>query len=78
LAGNVWEWNRNEYGDYPYDPADGRETGDEPGDKYFTFRGGGWNGRPFSLRASFRDNYYGSPDDRYSVIGFRLARHPPV
>jgi formylglycine-generating enzyme required for sulfatase activity len=76
LAGNVWECNRNEYGDYPYDPADGRETGDESGDKYFTLRGGGWYNLPVNLRASGR--YYLTPDYHFVGIGFRLARHPPV
>ena len=76
LAGNVWEWTRSAYRDYPYDPEDGREILDEPADKQFTLRGGGWNYLPLGLRASGRD--YGTPDLHLIVIGFRLARHPPV
>ncbi|MBK9941551.1 MAG: SUMF1/EgtB/PvdO family nonheme iron enzyme [Kouleothrix sp.] len=76
LAGNVWEWTCSEYWDYPYDPDDGRETGDEPGDKYFTVRGGGWDDQPILLRASFRYSF--SPDYHVIDIGFRLARHPSV
>jgi|GEM_PF-4285403 len=75
MAGNVWEWTRSEYRDYPYDPDDGREEGNEPAEKRFTLRGGGWFTLPFSLRASDRNNY--SPVYRHYVVGLRLARHKP-
>jgi formylglycine-generating enzyme required for sulfatase activity len=75
LTGNVWEWTRSEYRPYPYDPNDGREDGQEPAQKRFTLRGGGWYDRSVSLRASFRD--FSTPDGHYLDVGLRLARHPP-
>jgi formylglycine-generating enzyme required for sulfatase activity len=75
LAGNVWEWTRSEYRSYPYDPDDGREDMDAPAKKSFTFRGGGWYVRSFSLRASYRD--FGTPDSHLDSIGCRLARRLP-
>ncbi|MBK9713382.1 MAG: SUMF1/EgtB/PvdO family nonheme iron enzyme [Kouleothrix sp.] len=76
LAGNVWEWTRSEYRDYPYDLDDGRERPDDPADKYFTLRGGGWDNQSIDLRASYRFN--NTPDYHNGDVGFRLARHPPV
>jgi formylglycine-generating enzyme required for sulfatase activity len=42
LAGNVLEWTRSAYRDYPYDPDDGREDVNDPAGKIFTLRGGSW------------------------------------
>jgi Sulfatase-modifying factor enzyme 1 len=72
MAGNVWEWTRSAYVPYPYDPADGRETLDEPANKHFTLRGGSWNNHPLGLRASNRSG--GAPDIPGRGVGFRLAR----
>jgi formylglycine-generating enzyme required for sulfatase activity len=75
MAGNVWEWNRSEYRDYPYSPNDGREDEQNPDQKRFTFRGGCWNNQSIFLRAALR-NVSLSPDFRITLVGFRLARHP--
>jgi len=75
LAGNVLEWTRSAYRDYPYDPADGREDGADPAQKRFTIRGGSWANRPLYLRAAFRNHL--TPDLHDRVVGFRLARRPP-
>ncbi|MCS6880446.1 MAG: SUMF1/EgtB/PvdO family nonheme iron enzyme [Oscillochloridaceae bacterium] len=75
LAGNVWEWTRSEYRDYPYDPHDGREDGAAPAQKSFTLRGGSWAAQPIVLRAACR--LQTAPDDHNVSVGFRLARHPP-
>jgi formylglycine-generating enzyme required for sulfatase activity len=76
LAGNVWEWTRSVYRDYPYDPTDGREDTDTPTDKTFVLRGGGWLDRSYYLRASGR-GYFRAPDFHYYHIGCRLARRLP-
>lgn len=76
LAGNLWEWTRSEYRDYPYDPNDGREDIAEPTKKRFTLRGGGWDNVSIYLRASGR--YYLTPGSHDNDVGFRLARLSPV
>jgi formylglycine-generating enzyme required for sulfatase activity len=74
LAGTVLEWTRSEYRAYPYDPADGREAGENSADKQFTLRGGSWYAPPLYLRAAFRFHF--TPGDLNQDVGFRLARHP--
>jgi len=75
LAGNVWEWTRSEYRDYPYDPADGREDMNNLAEKRFTLRGGGWNDQSSGLRASGRDDL--APDYLNDFVGCRVARRLP-
>jgi formylglycine-generating enzyme required for sulfatase activity len=75
LAGNVWEWTRSEYRNYPYDPDDGRENMDAPAKKSFTLRGGGWVNQSVYLRAS--DRYDLTPVFHDNNIGVRLARRLP-
>ena len=76
LAGNVWEWTRSVYASYPYDLNDGREAPDDPHEKSFTLRGGAWESPPRYLRVSRRDSL--TSDWHFHVVGFRLARHPPI
>jgi formylglycine-generating enzyme required for sulfatase activity len=73
LAGNVWEWMRSEYLKYPYDPKDGRENSDNPAEKRFTVRGGGWDILSDYLRASHR--FLFAPD--FLLVGCRVARRLP-
>jgi formylglycine-generating enzyme required for sulfatase activity len=75
LAGTVFEWTRSAYKPYPYDPADGRETGADPARKRFTLRGGSWVNLPVVLRAAYRRRI--TPDIHLTNVGLRLARHPP-
>lgn len=69
MSGNVWEWCRDIYGDYPsqtwVDPA-----GPARGEKY-VFRGGCWNEEVGNCRVALR-NYWTS-DYRHSVLGLRLV-----
>jgi formylglycine-generating enzyme required for sulfatase activity len=76
MAGNVLEWTRSEYRDYPYNPNDGRENFGSPARKRFTLRGGSWYNQALNLRASDRGDV--TPVSRDSNIGFRLARHLKV
>jgi formylglycine-generating enzyme required for sulfatase activity len=75
LAGNVWEWTRSAYRDYPYDPADGREDIDNLEGRIFVLRGGGWSYQSVSLRASTRFNL--APISHGSDVGCRVARRLP-
>ncbi|MDO8527862.1 MAG: formylglycine-generating enzyme family protein [Deltaproteobacteria bacterium] len=70
MTGNVWEWTRSWYGDYPRgavtDPI-GLVSGD-----FKVLRGGSWgSNNPGYLRASCRDLL--QPVSRSNYRGFRLA-----
>ena len=67
LAGNVWEWTQDLYGQYPYDPESGRE--DLVGDR--VVRGGSWFKGPDSMRSARRDR--GFPGNTWNGAGFRCA-----
>jgi hypothetical protein len=63
LAGNVWEWCLNEYGE----PDNTLLSGDESR----VLRGGSWNNKPRNCRAANRNN--NPPDNRNNNIGFRVC-----
>ncbi len=70
MHGNVYEWVEDWYGSYPSanvtDPT-GNSTGSSR-----VFRGGSWSFSATYCRSAVR--YYGSPDDRSNIVGFRLSR----
>jgi formylglycine-generating enzyme required for sulfatase activity len=67
MHGNAAEWTRSAYKPYPYNEADGRNSGGE-GTK--TVRGGSWHDRPFRSTSSFR---LGFPAwQRVYHTGFRI------
>ncbi|MFA5258000.1 MAG: SUMF1/EgtB/PvdO family nonheme iron enzyme, partial [Opitutales bacterium] len=72
MHGNVWEWCIDWFGDYPpgsaTDPV-GLATGTSR-----SFRGGCWFYGANYCRSAFRNR--GSPDIRFSDLGFRLAIRP--
>jgi formylglycine-generating enzyme required for sulfatase activity len=72
MHGNVWEWVQDCYQDsYATAPADGKAALGRTGCSR-VLRGGSWYYDPWSLRSSGRVGF--TPDDRYTYIGFRLAR----
>jgi formylglycine-generating enzyme required for sulfatase activity len=74
MAGNVWEWTRSIFRDYPYDPEDGCESleGDEPR----VLRGGAFRNSPRLVRCAVRFN--NDPDDWSISIGLRVVVSPPA
>ena len=72
MHGNVWEWCSDCYGDY----ASGSVT-DPTGassDDWRVLRGGSWLDFPRLCRSAYR--IYGTPDYRFTNLGFRSLRTP--
>ena len=70
LAGNVWEWVADRYGDYP----SGRQvnpSGPSTGETRVV-RGGSWVDDPISVRGANRNRY--ARDAAYYFNGFRCAK----
>jgi formylglycine-generating enzyme required for sulfatase activity len=77
MAGNVWEWTRSLYGDYPY-PADQRERRKRENleaerDKLRVLRGGSFYYGVRYVRCAFRNRYVPFSRDWGGFFGFRVA-----
>jgi formylglycine-generating enzyme required for sulfatase activity/energy-coupling factor transporter ATP-binding protein EcfA2 len=71
MAGNVDEWTRNLYEDYPYDPDDGREDLDAGDEVRRVLRGGAFYYPSRYVRCAFRGSYHPLP--RLTSYGFRVV-----
>jgi formylglycine-generating enzyme required for sulfatase activity len=78
LSGNVWEWTRSLYADYPY-PAGGQALQQREalsaGDSHSrVLRGGSFANYEDGLRCAARFRYY--PGNRSVNVGFRVCASP--
>jgi formylglycine-generating enzyme required for sulfatase activity len=71
MAGNVFQWTQDCFGDYAKAPANGGAAEAENCAERVV-RGGSWTSRPRFTRSASRDVY--APVNRNDVVGFRLAR----
>jgi formylglycine-generating enzyme required for sulfatase activity len=73
MHGNVWEWVEDCYHPtYEGGPSDGSAWVTDCADALRVVRGGAWFNGPLHVRAASRDS--DSPDMRYDIVGFRIAR----
>jgi formylglycine-generating enzyme required for sulfatase activity len=71
MAGNVFQWTEDCFGDYAKAPSNGTAAEAENcADR--VVRGGSWTSRPRFTRSASRDIY--APVNRNDVVGFRLAK----
>ena len=69
MSGNVWEWTRSPYQDYPFDATNVRGNLSE--DALWTMRGGAYNDAANNARAAVRGA--ADPGARRPFIGFRVV-----
>jgi formylglycine-generating enzyme required for sulfatase activity len=74
MAGNVWEWTRSLWRDYPYDSGDGRE--DLEAGSRRVVRGGAFLDITWVVRCAFRG--FSDPYSRVGSIGFRVVCGVPI
>ncbi len=72
MHGNVWEWcsDWNDWNYYEQSPREDPKGAEAGSDR--VIRGGCWSFSAVSCRSAYR--YGGTPETRYSRVGFRVAR----
>ncbi|MCP4408564.1 MAG: formylglycine-generating enzyme family protein, partial [Gammaproteobacteria bacterium] len=74
MSGNVWEWTRSVYGEYPYVPGDGREDLEASKEKSRVLRGGSFGNAYRNVRCANRCRNF--PVSRSHDVGFRVLLSP--
>ncbi len=76
MSGNVWEWTRSLFKEYPYQTDDGREQLDAPNSEYRVLRGGAFDLNDWYVRCAYRLRF--DPGYRVSGFGFHVSAARPL